>query len=120
VTHHVAYAEKPLLEPVTLISENYQSLMERSWDFINIWDCIYTMKLHTVFMDILLIKDGDEYIRCIKPKIYVLLPQQCSMQRLIGGRSQCRGHPGIVLFDGPQGTNRFYLAVSARKKFQRM
>lgn len=100
VTHHAAYAEKPLLKPVTLISENYQSLKERSWDFINIWDCIHKMKLHTVFMDILLIKDGDEYIRCIKPKIYgFCYHSNAHAEDHWEPVHNAWGHPGIVLFD---------------------
>ncbi len=100
VTHNVAYAERKLLEPVTLIRSEHVCLAERVWDFQNIWNCQYKMKLHTAFISAILIRDGDVYIRCIKPKLYGFCYQsEFQNENEWVPVHNAWGHPEIILFD---------------------
>ncbi len=105
-THVVAYAERKLLEPVTLVGDAYLLLEKVEWDFKNVWERIYRMRLKEAYVDAILIKDGEEYIRCIRPR----LKELCYQSDLENADTwipvqSAWGHPGIVAFDNENNKN---------------
>ena len=98
--HYVAYVEQPLLQPVTVIKSCFLYLANEEWEYKNIWDCVYRMRVKGATASAYLIKDGEKYIRCTCPRIEGL----CYQSELIDGDrwNPVRGswgHPGIFQFD---------------------
>lgn len=98
--HNVAYIDQPLLQPVTVIKSSFLYLANEEWEFKNIWDCVYKMRVKGATTTAYLIKDREKYIRCICPRIEGL----CYQSELIGVDrwSPVRdswGQPGILKFD---------------------
>jgi hypothetical protein len=66
-THHVAQGQYRLLEPVICIKNTSLPLTDCEWDFINVWDSTYKMRVHNAHVKAAIIKDREQYIRCICP-----------------------------------------------------
>lgn len=102
-THFADYAERKLLEPVTFIKQRFVYQMRKEWEFKNVWGCIYKMRCDCVHSNAVLIKDGDQYIRCICPVL-----EKTSYNSEIHAENEWHpldslwGHPGILSFGKDQ------------------
>ena len=65
VTHHIAFSELPVLEPVKVLEKAEMQLEGKSWDHINTWDQPYHMSFSSALISQLLLKEGKTYRRCI-------------------------------------------------------
>lgn len=98
VSHNVAYNQKILIEPVRLIDDAFTEKQEYEWEFFNAYECSYTMRLDDSTIQVILIRDGEDIIRCIRPHIINLryqddLNNSASWHRLDG---TFWGHPGML------------------------
>lgn len=98
-THFADYTERKLLEPVTFIKQSFVYQIEKEWNFKNVWGCIYKMRSDSVHANAILIKDGEQYIRCICP----VLEKPCYNSELHAENEWhpidgLWGHPGILSF----------------------
>lgn len=100
VTHAVGQANCPLLEPVTLIREAFLFSVDEAWDFKNAWGYIYKMQAHSIQTSAILIKDGEQYIRCIRPA-FEGLEYGSVVDDYATWRPVCNfwGHEGILTYD---------------------
>ena len=65
VTHHIAFSELPVLEPVKVLEKAEMQLEGKRWDHINTWDQPYHMSFSSALISQLLLKEGKTYRRCI-------------------------------------------------------
>lgn len=99
VTHIIAYKELRLLEPVTHIKDAYLYLIDRTWDFKNVWGSTYKMQVHSAHMNAVLIIDGDRYIRCICPDMEGLsYSSEVDNYTTWHPINSFWGHPGILAY----------------------
>lgn len=66
--HSVAYWKTPFLSPVKLITQNEMSEKYYKWEHSNIWKCPYYMRAKNATFKQIVVKDGTNYIRAIKPE----------------------------------------------------
>lgn len=66
-THRVAYHEYRLLTPEEVIEYEDYTFENVIWQHTNIWGCFYEMKADTVDISQIVVKQGNRYIRCIRP-----------------------------------------------------
>ena len=114
--HYAAYAKHRLLEPVTFIKDTLLYTGQDAWNFENIWGFTYQMQMGSAYMKAILIKDGEQYIRCIQPTITALCYRTDSDQENIWNPVDCFwGHPGVLSIkesDKPSVRSSLYLPES--------
>lgn len=66
-THHTVCGERLLMKSVELMGMASFERGEMQWNHRNVWGCTYRMRASSVRISQLLLKDGEKYIRVIKP-----------------------------------------------------
>ena len=66
VKHPVAYSQKQFLIPVELIDRKVHFLENYEWTHTNIWGFPYYMRLSQGTAHEVVLKDGGNYVRCVK------------------------------------------------------
>ena len=72
VKHMVAYREVPFLTPVRLLHTEVGYLENYSWEHLNTWRWPYPMRCDKVECNHFWLKDGNNYVRCMKAVFYGL------------------------------------------------
>jgi len=66
VKHSVAYSQEQFLIPVELVESKVQFLENYKWTHTNIWGFPYYMKISKGIAQEVVLKDGENYVRCVK------------------------------------------------------
>ncbi len=66
VKHSVAYSQEQFLVPVELVESKVQFLENYKWTHTNIWGFPYHMKIAKGTAHEVVLKDGENYVRCVK------------------------------------------------------
>lgn len=66
--HYVCYNKSKLLHPVEVIAMEQFEIDEVQWDHLNAWECTYKMRASHISVMQAVIKDGQNYCRCIRPQ----------------------------------------------------
>ena len=110
--HAVAYSKAKFLTPVKLIAENELIVDKYKWKHINIWHCLYYMHAGVSHFKQVVLQDGGNYIRVIKPEFDELryaIEEQSESQDKIGGMFW--GFPEMIKYDSrtKKTLSRLYL-----------
>ena len=98
--HTVAYSKAKFLKPVKLIAENELIVDKYKWKHINIWHCPYYMHAGISHFKQVVLQDGGNYIRAIKPQFCELryaIEEQVESWDKIGG--MLWGFPEMIKYD---------------------
>lgn len=68
ITHHVAYQEVPLLEPVKLLGKEMVQSGSYAWVHFNTWGCPYHMRCDGVETEHLWLEGSGKYYRVVKAR----------------------------------------------------
>lgn len=69
VTHHVAYQEVPLLEPVALLSRKVLRAESHAWTYLNTWGSPYSLRCDSVTAELLWLKTSEDICRAVKARL---------------------------------------------------
>lgn len=102
VKHSVGYGQEPFLIPVELVESKVQFLENYKWTHTNIWGFPYYMKFAKGMVHEVVLKDGNNYIRCVKIDIQKLMhcgDPPCDHWMSIGAGFW--GFPGLLRYEKP-------------------
>ena len=112
VSHHVAYKEVPLLEPVEVFGEISIQQKKHEWEHINTWGCSYRMRCKTVNSVHLWVKTPSGFCRAVLAQLRDLQYECLSGDWL---QIECGfwGYPEMIASAGTRVFNR--LAVEEKR-----
>ena len=93
--HTVAYSKTKFLTPVKLIAENELIVDKYKWKHINIWHCPYYMHAGISHFKQVVLQDGRNYIRAIKPEF-------CELRYAIEEQSESQDKIGVMFWGFPE------------------
>ena len=107
VTHWIADAEIPVLQPVDVLASSELQIGPRAWTHINIWDCPYEMRLDKATVSQLLLRYEGKYFRSIRAHFTGLCYHSFNDRwQPIGGF--ILGHPSVLsILPLPDGSYAF-------------
>ena len=93
--HTVAYSKAKFLTSVRLIAENEMTVDKYKWKHINIWHCPCYMHAGISHFKQVVLQDGGNYIRAIKP-------QFCELRCAIEEQSESQDKIGVMFWGVPE------------------
>ena len=114
VTHDVAFLEFQLLTPEEMVACKEYTLEKVGWRHINVWEYAYDMKAEAILVREIVLKQGDKYIRCIRPvfeNLMVSVPDHPVLSKWDPVGSMFCGFPCMITVDDEEKctTPRLYM-----------
>jgi hypothetical protein len=96
IKYNVAYSSQRLMTPITLYKKaSIEISKEIAWNHYNIYDCIYSMRADKCTNSYIWIKQGKNYLRCVKPS-FVNLQYLAIKDEYVKFNNNFWGYPNII------------------------
>ena len=109
--HRPVYREHQLLTLEKMVAAKEHSLENIAWQHTNIWDSIRNLKADRVSIHHVILAQGDNYIRCIRPVFENLMvyKRHLSPPQWQPIENHFWGFPGMIVWDGKYTYPRLFV-----------